>query len=192
MIKIFYDLETTGTNFKAHSVHQLSGLIEVDGEIVEEFDFKVRPHPKAQISKEAMTVCNKTEKEIMSYPEMRKVHKQFLTLLSKYVDKYNPKDKMYLIGFNNRAFDDLFLRMFFELNDDKYIGSWFWSDTGDTLCLASEYLLDRRASMLSFKLKRVALELGLEVDTEGLHDALFDARLTRSIYRIVTGLEIEL
>ena len=46
--------------------------------------------------------------------------------------------------------------------------------------------------MPSFKLKRVGLELGLAVDPDSLHDALFDARLTRDIYRIVTGIEIEL
>ena len=192
MIKIFYDVETTGTNPKLHSIHQLSGIVEVDDVVVEEFDFKVRPHPKALIAKEAMAVCNKTEKEILSYTEMSKVHKTFLVFLSKYVSKYDKKQKIHLVGFNNRAFDDLFLRMFFELNGDKFIGSWFWADTIDVLCLASEYLMDRRSEMPSFKLKRVALELGLAVDQESLHDALFDARITRDIYRIVTGLEYEL
>ena len=192
MVKIFYDVETTGTNPKQHSIHQLSGRVEVDGEIVEEFDFKVRPHPKAVIEKEAMTVCNKTSEQIMLYPEMGKVHKLFLSMLSKYVDKFEKTSKIHLIGFNNRGFDDEFLRMFFLLNDDKYFGSWFWSDTIDVICLASEYLQDRRSGMPSFKLKRVALELGLAVESDELHDAMYDARTTRDIYRIVTGLEFEI
>jgi DNA polymerase-3 subunit epsilon len=192
MIKIFYDVETTGINPKLHSIHQLAGIVEVDGSLVEEFNYKVRPHPKAEITKEAMSVCKKSEKEILDYPEMSTVHKRFLKMLSKYVSKYDAKQKIHLVGFNNRCFDDLFLRAFFELNGDKFMGSWFWTDSLDVLCLASEYLQHRRSEMPSFKLKRVAKEIGLEVDQQGLHDALFDARLTRNVYRIVTGLEYEI
>jgi DNA polymerase-3 subunit epsilon len=192
MIKIFYDVETTGLNPKLHSIHQLAGIVEVDGSLVEEFNYTVRPHPKAEITKEAMSVCKKSEKEIRDYPEMSTVHKRFLKMLSKYVSKYDAKQKIHLVGFNNRCFDDLFLRAFFELNGDKFMGSWFWTDSLDVLCLASEYLQHRRSGMPSFKLKRVAKEIGLEVDQQGLHDALFDARLTRNVYRIVTGLEYEI
>lgn len=192
MVKIFYDVETTGTKPNKHSIHQLSGIIEVDGVIAEEFNYKVRPHPKAEITKEAMSVCGKTEKEILAYPEMGIVFAAFTNLLKKYVNPYEKTSKAWLIGFNNRSFDDLFLRMFFELNKNPYYNSWFWSDSIDVLCLASEYLMDRRTSMPSFKLKRVASELGLSVDENELHDALFDARITRDIYRIVTGIEYEL
>lgn len=192
MVKIFYDVETTGTKSNKHSIHQLSGIVEVDGVISEEFNYKVRPHPKAEITKEAMSVCGKTEKEILAYPEIGIVFAAFTNLLKKYVNPYEKTSKAWLIGFNNRSFDDLFLRMFFELNKNPYYNSWFWSDSIDVLCLASEYLMDRRTSMPSFKLKRVALELGLSVDENELHDALFDARITRDIYRIVTGIEYEL
>tara|TARA_R110002124_G_C8955158_1_gene513620 strand:+ start:2729 stop:3307 length:579 start_codon:yes stop_codon:yes gene_type:complete len=192
MIKIFYDVETTGLNPKLHSVHQLAGIVEVDGSLVEEFNYKVRPHPKAEITKEAMSVCKKSEEEILGYPEMSTVHKRFVKMLGKYVSKYDAKQKIHLVGFNNRCFDDLFLRAFFELNGDKFMGSWFWTDSLDVICLASEYLQHRRSEMPSFKLKRVAKEIGLVVDQQGLHDALFDARLTRDIYRTVTGIEYEI
>ena len=46
--------------------------------------------------------------------------------------------------------------------------------------------------MPSFKQQRVAKELGVQVDDSRLHDALYDVNLTREIYRIVTGLEMEL
>lgn len=190
VVKIFFDVETTGTNYKLHSIIQLAGLVEVNGEVVESFDYKVRPHPKARIEPEALRVNNTTEEEIMSYPSMRKVHKAFTRLLSKYVDKYDPKNKAYLIGFNNRAFDDFFLRYFFELCGDRFIGAWFWADTIDVLCLAGQYLMEERTAMPSFKLKRVALTLGIDTDKKELHDALYDSKLTRQIYRIVTGLEL--
>ena len=46
--------------------------------------------------------------------------------------------------------------------------------------------------MPSFKQHRVARELGIEVDEDRLHDASYNVELTRGIYRIVTGLDIEL
>lgn len=191
MIKLFYDVETTGTDHRKHSIIQLAGMIEKDGKVVEEFDYRVKPHPKAQIDDAAMAVNGKTVEEIMQYPDMKLVYKSFVKMLGKYVDKFDKTDKIWLVGFNNRAFDDFFLRMFFELNHDRFMGSWFWVDTLDVLCLASEYLLDRRAQMPSFKLKRVAMELGIEVNKEDLHDALKDVRLTRQIYRIITRRELE-
>jgi len=191
-IIIFYDLETTGTNVKIHGIHQIFGIIEVDGIVVDQFNYKVRPNPKAKIEQEALDVCKVTEEEILEYPEMKRVYLKLLSLLEQYVDRFNPKDKMWLCGFNNRGFDDQFLRSWFEQNGDSFFGSFFWSDSLDTLVLASQYLMDRRSNMPHFKLRGVARELGLEVDEDKLHDALYDVTLTRDIYRIVTGLEYEL
>ena len=58
IIKIFYDVETTGENPNKHSIHQVAGLIEVDDQVVEEFNIHSRPHPKAAIEPEALKVCN--------------------------------------------------------------------------------------------------------------------------------------
>ena len=190
--KIFYDTETTGVNYKKHSMHQLAGLVEVDDEIVESFNFKMRPHPKAEITPEALRICGVTEEELQAYPPAAVAHRDFKTLLARYVDKYNKASKAYLVGFNNRFFDDQVLRKHFELQEDAFFNAWFWGDTLDALVLASEYLIDRRTSMSSFKLHRVAITLGLEVDKSKTHDAFYDVNLTRQIYRIVTGREIEL
>ena len=46
--------------------------------------------------------------------------------------------------------------------------------------------------MPNFQLHTVAQTLGLEVDESKLHDASYDVLLTRQIYRIVTGREIEI
>lgn len=193
MIKIFYDLKTTGTNPNKHSIYQIAGLIEIDEELVETFDFETRPHPKAAIEPEAMTVGKVTKEEIAEYRPMKEVHGIFKDMLGKYINQMmDKKIKAHQVGFNNRAFDDIFLRKWFEQCGDEFYLSWFYPDTLDVMVLASEYLLDRRIDMPSFKLKRVAMELGLDVDKDRLHDGLYDAKLTRDIYRIVTGREIEL
>ena len=190
--KIFYDVETTGVNYKKHSMHQLAGLVEVDDEVVETFNFKMRPHPKAEITPKALRICGVTEEEITAYPPAAVTHRKFKNMLSRHVNTYDTASKAYLVGFNNRFFDDQFLRKHFELQEDDFFGAWFWSDSLDVFVLASEYLIDRRQDMSSFKLHRVAITLGLEVDKSKLHYAFYDVNLTRQIYRIVTGREIEL
>jgi DNA polymerase-3 subunit epsilon len=192
MIKLFYDTETTGVNYKMHSIHQIAGIIEVNGKVDKTFSLNMRPHPKAKIEPEALKVAGVTKEQIMAYPAFDVAFKQFKVILGDYVDPFNLKDKMHLVGFNNRGFDDFFLRVWFELNGDQFIGSWFWNDTLDVLVLASQYLLERRADMPSFKLKRVAQELGVSVDESRLHEAGYDVYLTRECYKIVTGLEVEI
>jgi DNA polymerase-3 subunit epsilon len=192
IVKFFFDLETTGVEVKKHSIHQISGCIEVNDEVVEYFDFKVAPNPKALIDPQALHVCGVTEEQIKEYPEMKVVFRQLTKMLNKYASKYDPTDKIWLVGFNNRKFDDIFFRAWFEQNGDTFFGSWFWTDSLDVIVLASQYLINRRRSMSSFKLKRVALELGIAVDESKLHDAKYDIDLTRYIYRIVTGLDIEI
>jgi len=192
MIKLFYDLETTGTDFRKHSIIQIGGVLELDGKVLEVIDFKMRPHPKAIIEAGALRVNNKTEEEILAYPDWQTVQKQFTAWLSKYIDRFDKESKIHLVGYNNRGFDDIFLRAWFDLCKDTYFGSWFWPDSLDVLVLASEYLLDRRSSMESFKLHRVASEIGLVFDKKDLHDAVADAWLTRDVYNIVTERMIEI
>ena len=36
---LFFDLETTGTDYRKHAIHQISGEIVIDGEIKERFNY---------------------------------------------------------------------------------------------------------------------------------------------------------
>lgn len=113
-------------------------------------------------------------------------------MLEKYVDRYCPDQKILLVGYNNRQFDDSVLRSLFVRNGDKFFGSYFWSNTLDVLVLAGEYLQMRRQRMKNFKLATVARELGIEVKEKDFHGALYDVKVTRAIYEIVTGRAMEL
>lgn len=192
IIKMFFDLETTGVDLRKHGIHQISGCFEVNGEVVEEFNIHVQPNPKAKIEPDAMAICGVTAEQIMAYPPMGPVKDDFCLMLGKYVKRYDKLDKIWLVGYNNRSFDDNFLRAWFEQNQDTYFGAWFWTDSLDVLVLASQYLIDRRKNMPNFKLMTVARELGITVDESRLHDALYDIELTRAVYRIVTGIDYEL
>ncbi|MCX4294728.1 MAG: 3'-5' exonuclease, partial [Prevotella sp.] len=113
MKALFFDLETTGTYPGKHGIHQMSGMIVIDGVIKEKFDYKVRPNPKAEILDEALAVAGVTREQILAYPPMEEIYRQFVDLLAKYVDRYNKKDKFFLVGYNNASFDNQFLRGWF-------------------------------------------------------------------------------
>lgn len=178
----FFDVETTGLLPQKHGIHQISGCIMIDGQEKEEFNFKVRPNPQAQIDDEALRIGGVTIEQIATYPPMKEVYLQLVTMLAKYVDKFNKTDKFFLVGYNNRGFDDQFLRGFFKQNLDEYFGSWFWADSHDVLVLASAHLMKRRAEMENFKLATVAKFMGIEVDESKLHDASYDIALTKELY----------
>lgn len=180
--KFFFDLETTGTDPKMHGIHQIAGMIKINGETKERFNFKVRPKPGAIMAKEALEVGGVTEEQIMAYPPMNEVYRQLMKMIDKYVDKYNKQDKLFLIGYNNSSFDNGMFRQWFSDNGDKYFGSLFWSNCEDAMVLATAPLMKVRHLMPDFKLKTVAKHLGIEVDETKLHDALYDIELTEAIY----------
>lgn len=183
---LFFDLETTGTLVSRHGIHQISGMVVIDGVIREKFNLHVRPNPKAEIVQEALDIVGVTKEKIMEYPPMEEIYRQFVDMLSKYVDKYDRQDKFFLAGYNNASFDNQFLRAWFIQNGDKYFGSWFWSNSIDVMVLATPYLAARRAEMENFKQGTVARSLGIDVDPNRLHDALYDIEICKAIYDIVS------
>lgn len=179
----YYDLETTGTKFWRNGIHQIAGMIEVDGKIVEEFNFNVKPYHDAEIEDEALEVAGITRADLGTYREMRDVYVELTGILNKYVDKFNKKDKFFKVGYNIAPFDDQFLRAWFVQNGDNYFGSYFWGDAIDLRCIAVNKLKGVRAEMENFKLVTVAKQLGIEVDEEKLHDAMYDIIISREIYQ---------
>jgi len=55
--------------------------------------------------------------------------------------------------------------------------------------LAAQHLKNVRATMPNFKLATVAEKLGIEIDVESIHDALYDIKLAKQIYYHVTNRE---
>ena len=185
---LFFDLETTGIKYWRNGVHQISGEIVIDGVKKEYFNFNVCPHPQCEIEEEALRICNVSKEQIQAYPPMREVYVKFVNMLSKYVDKFDKKDKFFLVGYNNASFDNHFLKAFFVQNGDNYFYSWFWVNSIDVMVLSTQHLMRKRHEMTDFKQETVARALGIQIDSAKLHDASYDIQLTKEIYNRISSL----
>jgi DNA polymerase-3 subunit epsilon len=190
---LFYDLETTGVKPWRNGIHQIAGIVDIDGEVKEEFNLLVKPHPDADLNPEALAMAAhlkidglSPEEVLTTLPDMASVHKHLTdNILGKYVSRYDKQDKMFLCGYNNSQFDNQFFRFWFEQNGDPYFNAWFWINTLDVMTLSTQFFLKERAQMPDFKLVTVARRIGMAVDEEKLHDALYDIHLTRDLYYLL-------
>ena len=179
---LFFDLETTGTNHYENGVHQISGIIDIDGEVKDTFDIKLQPFPNAVIVDKALIVGHINRDILATYQSFNSGYNELVGIIGKYVDKYNKKDKMYLAGYNNAAFDNSFLRAIFEKNFNKYFGAYFFPNPLDVYVLATPKIMDVQPEMENVQLATVCQQMGIEIDESKLHDALYDVTLTRELY----------
>lgn len=187
MKRLYYDLETTGLNPAKHGIHQMAGMVVINGELKDRFNIKMQPNPKAQYDPEALKVANLTKEQILQYQPFEAGYKEFMGIIEKHVDRFNKKDKFHLVGYNNRAFDDNFLRGLLRQNGNEYFGSYFWSDSIDVLVLSSYFLEARRVELPNFKLSTVAAHMGITVEESKLHEAGYDIDLTHLIMDKITA-----
>ena len=181
-MKLFYfDCETTGVDSEKNAIIQMSGIVEINGEEKERFNIKTRPFEDAVIEEGALKVTNTTKEEILAYPKYQKGYEQLIEILSKYVDKFNKYDKFFFVAYNAH-FDVAFLRQFFLRCNDKYYGSWFWSNAIDVMVLATLFLMHERSRMPNFQLMTVAKQLNIDLENVQAHDALEDIIVTKKIY----------
>lgn len=174
---IYLDTETTGLDCKLNDIIQLSGMIEIDGEIKEEFDYKIRPREGSEISEEALEIHGMNREMLMSFPDQRVIYLNFCDLLSKYCNKFDKSDKFHLAGYNVR-FDLDFLKSFFEKQGDSYFGSWFNYKCIDPMPLLHFMEYAGYVSLDNYKLENVCFHYGIEIKA---HDAMSDIKATKEL-----------
>lgn len=190
---LYFDVETTGLDPVNDHIFQLSGMIEVDGEIKEEFNYYLRPPTGTRVSLEALKVTGKTVEELRGYPDSFKSYDSLINIMGVYVDQYKrfktPDDKFYPCAYNGN-FDLQFLDNFFKKMGDHYFGSWQnWQliDPLQTFRLLS--FLDQ-LHLPNHKLETVCKHFGVSIEA---HDALSDIRATRDLVQVLkNGLKFDL
>lgn len=177
--RLHFDVETTGLNSKEHCIVQLAGLIEIDGQIVDTFNFKIKPHRFDNISPEALKVTGLTIEELQTYPESSTVYFNLIKLFERYINRFDRSDKFIPIAYNGK-FDMDFLEAFFLHNHDKYFGSWMSRYLLDPLALAKVFFMEGNIPIKDFHLSTVCAHFDISLNA---HDALEDVTAMRELYR---------
>jgi DNA polymerase-3 subunit epsilon len=177
---IFIDTETTGGDRENAGVWQIGGIIEC-GKRSEEFLFECDIFEQDVFDPVVTEVTGITLDKLTKLADPGETYDKFVAMLDKYVDKYDKKDKFHAIAYG-ADFDSAILRNWFLKNDDDYFGSWFWHPWLCMMYFAAMALRNDRSEMNNFKLETVAEYLGIKVDPEKTHNALYDAELAREIY----------
>lgn len=182
--KILYlDTETTGLDCKVNGIIQLAGIIEIDDIIVEEFNFKLKPHPNDKIDDESFKINNITQEIINFYPEQNIVYEEFIKLLDKYCDRYDKKDKFYPAGYNIN-FDLEFIKEWFLKNNNKFLGSYINWNTIDPRVYFNIKKMRGELNTENLKLETLCKYYKIE---HNKHDALSDIRVTRELIKMFLG-----
>lgn len=180
MKKLYIDCETSGLDPKQNGLIQLACIIEIDGAVKDTFTQTCHPFQRDVIDDGALAANRMTREQVSKFLDPNTAKNLFTRFLEKYVDRFNKQDKCHFIAYNAR-FDYDFMRAWFEKCNDKYFGSWCFFPPLDVMNLAAWLLLDKRSELPNFKLGTVANYLGVEVDANLQHDALYDVHLMMAV-----------
>ena len=181
---VYFDVETGGLDFKVNPILSLAMLYEYKDKR-DSLVVYIKPEQDQVCEAGALEVNGFTMKEINSdkFVSYKEAYSIIIKWLSGKINKFDKRDKAWLVGFNSQSFDTPFLIELFNRNSDKYFFSWFWPENMDVRILAGMKLMNQRPSMPNFKLMTVAKHIGLNIDESKAHDAIYDVEITREIFK---------
>ncbi|MDA3900030.1 MAG: 3'-5' exonuclease [Spirochaetes bacterium] len=180
---LYFDTETTGLDPVVNSIIQISGIIEINGILVEEFNFMVKPvEPREMMSDQALQTHGYEGYYFTKFPEPAEVKRNLEKIFSRYVDKFNKHDKFIPVG-QNISFDINFLKNFWEREGDKYLFSYV-NVASQVDTLATFRMLRHLGLIESPDLKLETLCRYYDIELNA-HDAISDINATRELYQII-------
>lgn len=177
---LYFDVETTGTDSSKHEITQLAIIVEVDGVVKEEVNWRCQPINWSSIDPQALEVTGITIEELKKQQLPQLMFVQLKDLFNRHIDKYNKNDKFYPAG-HNVSFDLDFLQNFWKKHGDSYgTGSYQNWRALDSRVFANFLTATGKLYLPDVKLSTLCEHFEIEIDA---HDALSDIRATRKLIR---------
>lgn len=181
---LFFDTETTGLDFEQSAIIQVGAILDdFDTKSTAKMNIKIKPHEGAVIEDGALKVNGTTREELESPDrvEPNVAYKELMSVCG-FPHRVRPHNRVFLCGYNILGFDIPMLYKLAHRSGDEYPhGKFHWPGI-DVAPLVSFYLGMKRMSLPNFRLMTVAKALGIPVNEEEAHDALYDVEITRKIY----------
>jgi len=181
---LWLDTETTGLSSENHNIIQLAALVEIDGEVIFDFNLEVGPDlNKIDLIDPKATQAHGVTKEVLLERKItqRELYAHFHDMLEQFINPFDIREKFVPAGYNVK-FDLNFIRTLFYDHQDKYFGSFITSASLDVM----SYVADWSASegiQRSYKLETMCEYFGISLNA---HDALADIHATRELYYELT------
>jgi len=180
---LYFDTETTGTDFTKHEITQFAAIIEIDGKVVKEVNYKCRPTNWEAIDPQALETTGVGVEQLKTFQTPRETLRQIKELLGTYIPKYTKMPYKFYPAGHNVQFDLEFLNKLFKdhgNDEDRKWGitsyqNWRALDSrvfGNFLTAAGKLPTE------NMKLSTLCQHYGIEIDA---HDALSDIRATRQV-----------
>lgn len=161
---VAYDIETTGLNPKFDSIIEIGAVRVHDGEITESFRHFAKPFKQG--------ITSEVEKLTGITPDMVKEADEMWTVFNEFAD-FIGED--ILVGFNNRLFDNLFLK-----RAGRYANRILSNKSFDVMDYGDKFKEQLRSDGKHFSLEKLSGLLGIE--NPQTHRALADAETTARVY----------
>lgn len=184
---LFIDTETGGLSQNSALI-QLSGIVQIDKTEAEVFNFYVKPFPNSEVTDEALAIQNRTREEVETFEDEEIVFQKFISILDKYIDKYDKNDKFILAGYNVN-FDKEVLNRFFRRNKNNFFFSYVQGAVLDPLYMITPLQLLNKIPVLdNNKLETWCEYFNISLDA---HDSLEDIKATKKLARELMRLMIK-
>lgn len=185
---LWLDTETTGLNPKVHGLREVAFIIEIDGVEAEKGVFKINPFSytskNVEIDDYALSISNVTVSELLTYDRSSYCFKEFMNVLTKYVN-VNDKDDVFVIAGYNVSFDVGFIKAWFrEMGlSDSYKGLFHYKNL-DVFPLVITLKHLGLIDTVDDKLKTICDYFNIKLDA---HKAISDIEATKKLYELIVN-----
>lgn len=182
---LYFDTETTGTDCLRNEITQFAAIIEIDGKVVEEINWRCQPTRWDCVDADALRTTGITIEELKKQQPAEKMFADVKTLLGKYIPKYSKMpDRFYPAG-HNVSFDLDFLNAFFKQHGNAEDRQWGITSYQNWRALDSRVFsnflaVNGHINLPDVKLSTLAKHFNIEINA---HDALSDIRATRLLIK---------
>lgn len=187
---LYIDTETTGLREWKNELYQIGALLEIDGEVVDEFSGFCKPVAMDNIEPKALEVSGRTIEQLESYGPYNVMFRNFMAFIKKHHDP-NKERPITLVGQNIINFDIKFLKKFFTLNGygdrtgvfTRLFGYQFVDMYPFNFFLRNKGFIPKNGKL---SLDYLRPYYGIPIDHA--HDALDDAKSTYKMMKLIENL----
>jgi DNA polymerase-3 subunit epsilon len=183
---LYLDVETTGLDHKKAALIEVSGIFELNGQVVQEFELLINPYSyprEIEVQEKALAVNNRTTSEIQTFIDQKTCFDWLCTATKQYTDYYKC-NRPFIIGYNTN-FDIQFIQSWFEVNNAKFV-EYFQYKYIDVLQFVMALGYIGLIDMFNNNLKDMCLKLDIELNNA--HTALADIKATRELFKKLISL----